>query len=61
MPLHANHVIRRREVAIYKQALHRAGIRRLPTLASLESRGIIKTVGRGAYRLRRKGKSMGAV
>jgi len=48
-------------VAIYKQALHRAGIRRLPTLASLESRGIIKTVGRGAYRLRRKGKSMGAV
>jgi hypothetical protein len=61
MPRVANHVIRRREIAIYKTALHRAGIKRLPTLASLHMRGIIKPVGRGAYTLCRKRKRMGAV
>jgi predicted transcriptional regulator of viral defense system len=53
--------IRRRDVANYKTALHRAGIKRLPTLSTLTERGILREVGRGRYQLTRKRNPMGAV
>jgi hypothetical protein len=54
-------VIRRRDVANIKAAYHKFGIKRLPTLAALESRGIVRQLGRGTYRLAKKRKPMGAV
>jgi hypothetical protein len=56
-----NHIIHRREAAILKTAYHRGGIKRLPTLGALASRGILRQVGRGAYKLARKRRPMGAV
>jgi hypothetical protein len=54
-------IIRRRDVANLKTAYHRFGIKRLPTLGALESRGILRQLGRGTYKLAKKRKRMGAV
>jgi hypothetical protein len=54
-------IIRRRDVANIKAAYHKFGIKRLPTLGALESRGILRQLGRGKYKLTKKRKAMGAV
>jgi hypothetical protein len=54
-------IIRRRDVANIKHAYHKFGIKRLPTLAALESRGIVRQLGRGTYKLTRRRKPMGQV
>jgi hypothetical protein len=53
--------IRRRDVANYKTALHRAGVKRLPMLKTLVERGILIEIGWGRYTLKRGRQRMGAV
>jgi hypothetical protein len=54
-------IIRRRDVANIKAAYHKFGIKRLPTLGALKSRGILRQLGRGTYKLTKKRKPMGMV
>jgi hypothetical protein len=61
MPRRASIEIRRREIALYKTALHRAGVKRLPTLKNLADRGILRELGWGRYRLSRKARNVGMV
>ena len=53
--------IRRRDVANYKSALRRAGVKRLPLLKTLVELGILREMGWGRYELKRGRHRMGAV